>query len=228
MIDISNIDVYGFEAAIRGMRNPKNSWHLSDSCTCGYIECKKCIHRLDCPWPEGSSYFTSWCIGPNDLKLMQKLIAAGTDHRKFLRMMNVSMDIVAPLYWWKQFDTYKVGTVSNSCSTMHKITDKRFTIDDFSVEHLTEDSGNLMYKMVDMLNEYRDIYLQTKDKRYWWQLIQLLPSSYNQRRTVIVNYEVLMNMVRSRRNHKLDEWDVFCNKMLDEVPYFETLFNSSK
>lgn len=200
MIKIENIETFGWEAAIRGMRNPMNSWDKSDT---WFTE-------------HGAS------VGPNDLKLMKTLIKAGTDHRKFLRMINVTMDITAPLYWWKEFDTYKVGTVANSCSTMHKIHEKEFTMDDFSHEHVVD--SNLLWMIPYELNKYRDEYLKTKDKRYWWQMIQLLPSSYNQKRTVQLNYEVLMNMYKSRKNHKLDEWIDFCEE-IKKLPYLEEFIN---
>lgn len=201
MIKVENIDVYGFEVAIRGMRNPMNSWDKSDS---EFV-----------PWDN-----TDFEIGENDLKLMQNLCKAGSDHRKFMRMINVTMDITAPLYWWKEFDTYKVGTVANSCSTMHKIHAKEFTLEDFSYEHL--DTGwyaCLNETIIPLLNKARDKFIETKDKYYWWQLIQLLPASYNQRRTVQLNYETLLNMYRARKNHKLDCWKDFC-KTIEELPYF--------
>lgn len=207
MIKIDNTDVFGWEAAIRGMRNPLNSWAKSDS-----------------GWEDGD-----YIIGNNDLALMRSLSKAGTDHSKFLRMINVTCDITAPLYWWKEYDTYKVGTVANSCSTMHKIHDKEFTTDDFSHEHLfdedciggTEYFGRLVSVITD-LNEAREEYLETKDKRYWWQMIQLLPSSYNQKRTVQLNYQVLKNMYFARKNHKLDEWKSFC-EWCETLPYFKEI-----
>lgn len=206
MIKIENVDVYGFESAIRGMRNPKNSWDRSDS---------KYEMYVDGEW--------HYEIGENDLALMKNLSAAGTDHAKFLRMINVTMDITAPLYWWKEFDTYKVGTVANSCSTMHKIQDKEFTIDDFSVENLYEDViQNPFNKIIDCLNFFRELYLLNKDKDDWWQMIQLLPSSYNQKRTVQLNYQVLKNMYFARRNHKLDEWHTFCDT-ISTLPYFKEI-----
>lgn len=234
MIQIENDEVYGWEAAIRGMRNPMNSWDKSDSdfCNTWYDEeCpKNCVHHCVCN--ENTAHLI---VGKNDLARMKKLVKAGTDHRKFLRMINVTVDITAPLYWWKQFDTYKVGTVRDSCSTMHKITAKEFTIDDFSHEHL-ETTGNTHAKLsvgeydtllhpysllqitVAVLNSNRNMYLQTKDKKYWWQMIQLLPSSYNQRATVQLNYEVLLNMYHSRKTHKLDEWRTFC-EWIEKLPY---------
>lgn len=212
MIKIENYEVAGWEHAIRGMRNPLNSWDKSDS-----------------------ELYGGYCVGPNDLDLMKRLVRAGTDHRKFMRMIVVYMDITAPLYWWKEFDTYKVGTVANSCSTMHTIHKREFTFDDFSYDQLLEDEKvviasdgyelspiGLLGDIISMLNSYRDLYLQTKDKQYWWQMIQLLPSSYNQKRTVILNYEVLANVYKSRRNHKLDEWRELCEWM-KELPYSELI-----
>lgn len=214
MIKFENTEVMGWEAAIRGMRNPKNSWEKSDT---GYIkECSTCkyydeedeVCRAD-EW-SGQSINTENCyefkIGPNDLDLMRRLAAGGPVHAKYRRMITVYVDITAPLYWWKEFDTYKVGTVANSCSTMHKIHAKEFTIDDFSNEHLGNDSLSVLQFTIDHLNRARDAYLETKNKDHWWQMIQLLPSSYNQKRTVMLNYEVLANVYKSRRNHKLDEW----------------------
>ena len=222
----------GWEAAIRGMRNPMNSWEKSDS---GKIYWNGTWYTLD---PVIRSYFTDYgmnlLIGPNDLDLMKRLRNAGTDHRKFMRMIDVYVDITAPLYWWKEFDTYKVGTVANSCSTMHKIAAKEFTLDDFSCEHLfNEDNGeedqehyNLwldhMKSTVIMLNRARERYLETKNKKYWWLMIQLLPSSYNQKRTIMLNYEVLANMYHSRKNHKLDEWRTFC-EWIKTLPYSDII-----
>lgn len=210
MIKIENTEVVGWEAAIRGMRNPLNSWGKSDSV--------KCYVNANCPGICKNNV-SGICIGPNDLDLMKRLRNAGTDHRKFMRMITVYVDITAPLYWWKEFDTYKVGTVANSCSTMHKIHAKEFTLDDFSHEHLYLPLQDLR-PTIDLLNTYRERYLETKDKSDWWQLIQLLPSSYNQRRTVMLNYEVLANIYKSRRNHKLDEWHVFC-EWIENLPYSE-------
>lgn len=208
MIKFENIEAFGWEAAIRGMRNPMNSWDKSDS---SFI-----FPRGGVPLP------ALFKIGPNDLKLMQSLIRAGTDHSKFMRMINVTVDITAPLYWWKEFDTYKVGTVANSCSTMHKIHSKEFSLDDFSYEHLDGYSIDLLEQIIDRLNDNRKHYNETKDKDYWWQMIQLLPSSYNQKRTVQLNYQVLRNVYFSRRNHKLDEWHDFCD-MIKSLPYAEEL-----
>ena len=224
MLKIEKAETYGWEAAIRGMRNPKNSWDKSDSewkYYCG-----------------GDCYSGVFVIGKNDLDLMMRLRNAGTDHRKYLRMITVYCDITAPLYWWKECDTYKVGTVANSCSTMHKIHAKEFTLDDFSHEHLTiRQSTDILKETVDALNVFRDVYLNggilryengnmrcfgKKDKEIWWQMIQLLPSSYNQRRTVMLNYEVLANMYKSRCNHKLDEWHTVCD-WIETLPYSELI-----
>lgn len=208
MIKIENVEVVGFAAAIRGMRNPMNSWSKSDSCFCPNEPC--------C---EGNC---SMMIGPNDLDLMKRLRNAGTDHRKFMRMIAVYIDITAPLYWWKEYDTYKVGTVANSCSTMHKIAEKEFTLEDFSCEHLTPWNETVLANLIVELNANRDRYLQTKEKEDWWQMIQLLPSSYNQKRTVMLNYEVLANMYKSRKDHKLDEWRNFC-LWIKILPYSELI-----
>ena len=196
MIKIENIDVYGFEAAIRGARNPRNSWHLMDSCT-------------------NNGEFE---IGEKDYDLLRRLTIAGPEHRKWNRMVTVTMDITAPLYFFKEWDTYKVATVANSCSTMHKIQAKEFELDDFSHEHLI--SLRLLNDTIDELNYYRDIYNKTKDKKYWWQMIQNLPSSYNQKRTVHLNYETLGAMYRQRKHHKLTEWREFCS-MIERLPYSE-------
>lgn len=211
MIKFDNTEVFNFEGAIRGMRNPLNSWDKSDSKF--YVECADCGAdecRLDIP-----------SIGPNDLALMKRLIRAGSDHRKFMRQILVSVDITAPLYWWKEFDTYKVATVSNSCSTMHKIHDKRFTREDFSIEHLQD--FEIIDFIIDNLNSYRELYLEEKDKFYWWQMIQLLPTSYNQRRTITLNYETLYNIYGSRRNHKLDEWSIGFMDWIKSLPYANEL-----
>lgn len=225
MIKLENLEVLGWEHVIRGMRNPKNSWDKSDSFPavdcgkCGKIEregiCKK--EDRDC------SGFECFEIGPNDLSLMKKLRNAGTDHRKFMRMIVVYVDITAPLYWWKEFDTYKVGTVANSCSTMHKIHAKSFTLDDFSTEHLYPASLSCLSYTIDQLNGCRNLYLADKsNKEHWWQMIQLLPSSYNQKRTVMLNYEVLANMYHSRKYHKLDEWVDFCS-WIEKLPHSELI-----
>lgn len=240
MIKIENVvapSTEQWEAIIRGCRNPMNSWSKSDSY-----------------YPEEYRYgdlpSDAVDIGDNDLNLMKRLCNAGTDHRKFMRMIPVYLDIIAPLYFWKEFSTYKVGTVANSCSTMHKIHAKEFTLEDFSYEHLLDgkglkvshednctpdesDSGfrlsgkELLKTTVNTLNYYRRIFLETKDKKYWWQLIQLLPSSYNQRRTVMLNYEVLANMYKSRRNHKLNEWRTFCD-WIEGLPYSELITGKKK
>ena len=196
MIKIENIDVYGFEAAIRGARNPMNSWDRMDSCyNNGEFE-----------------------IGENDYKLLKNLTIAGSEHRKWNRMVTVTMDITAPLYWWKEYDTYKVGTVANSCSTMHKIQAKKFEMSDFSVEHLR--SLRVMHEVIDELNFYRDKFNKDKKKEDWWEMIQLLPTSYNQKRTVHLNYEVLGTIYHQRRHHKLDEWVEFCDT-IKTLPYSE-------
>lgn len=245
MLKIENAQVVGWEHAIRGMRNPMNSWDKSDSYrsdSCGRIGCEDCEY-----WDDGCTDTSPfpYVLGLNDHKLMTDLRNAGTDHRKYLRMITVYLDITAPLYWWKEYDTYKVGTVANSCSTMHKIDAKEFTLDDFSCEHLLDsyfgeeseaniDVGDGEYTpvavldlIVDALNLYRLKFLETKDKKYWWQMIQLLPSSYNQRRTVMLNYEVLANMYKSRRNHKLDEWHTFCD-WIESLPYSELITGKVK
>lgn len=217
MLKIENTETYGWEAAIRGMRNPKNSWDKSDS---------------EWKYYGGDCYNGVFVIGKNDLDLMMRLRNAGTDHRKYLRMITVYCDITAPLYWWKECDTYKVGTVANSCSTMHKIHAKEFTLNDFSHEHLNSHAIEVLKKTIDELNNYRDfcvawegcginlkkMYELSDRKDAWWQMIQLLPSSYNQKRTVELNYEVLANMYKSRKNHKLDEWHTLCD-WIKELPY---------
>ena len=243
MIKFENIEVVGWEHAIRGMRNPKNSWQKSDSYTCyatGGCHC------------EEESYINGVChgvtLGENDHDLMMRLRNAGTDHRKFMRMIVVYADVIAPLYWWKEFDTYKVGSVANSCSTMHKIHAKEFTLEDFSYEHLLEQKDvhvpndsccnwnwegcgviapiDILEETVNMLNKAREMFLETKDKKYWWQMIQLLPSSYNQRRTVQLNYEVLANIYKSRKDHKLDCWRDFCS-WIETLPYSELITGQS-
>lgn len=224
MLKIENVDVMGWEAAIRGMRNPLNSWDKSDS---GYVYADKVTsaHIVTEDYGDGIPFV----IGTNDQDLMKRLHNAGTDHRKFMRMIAVYVDITAPLYWWKEFDTYKVGTVANSCSTMHKIADKEFMLEDFSCEHLNKETRYLFAQIVNYLNISRDCYnsaIKDKDaewaKDYWWQMIQLLPSSYNQCRTVMLNYEVLANMYRSRKNHKLDEWHTLCD-WIKGLPYSELI-----
>lgn len=230
MIKIENVETCGWEAAIRGMRNPKNSWAKSDSGICfDTIACHTC--RADRNHCKSRMENKEFVVGYDDMNLMTRLRNAGTDHRKFMRMITVYLDITAPLYWWKEFDTYKVGTVANSCSTMHKIADKKFTIDDFSHEHLgysccTENEFdnpmNTLEQVIIVLNGCRDKYIATNNKFWWWQLIQLLPSSYNQRRTIMLNYEVLANIYKSRQNHKLDEWHELC-AWIKTLPYSELI-----
>lgn len=219
MINLQYADIWGFEHAVRGMRNPMNSWDKSDT----FVDSDLVL------------------LGKKDKELMKRLIHAGTSHRKFLRQIFVSVDITAPLYWWKEFDTYKVGTVSNSCSTMHKIHDKEFTIDDFSHEHLINSACMEIQEMkkvrvspmqsmltaIECLNSYRELYLETRDKKYWWQMIQLLPSSYNQKRTITMNYENLLNIYETRRNHKLDEWKDFC-KWIERLPNAELITGTTE
>ena len=222
MIKIDNIDVWGFEHAIRGMRNPKNSWDKSDSYMCDDRHCGgRCCHEAiaekDCTQPDG------YHIGKNDLDLMKRLYKSGTEHRKYLRQIFVSMDITAPLYWWKEFDTYKVGTVANSCSTMHKIAAKEFELDDFSHEHLCEGALIILEKLIYSLNTFREAYLDTANKEHWWQLIQLLPSSYNQKRTITMNYENVMTIIKQRSGHKLDEWRTLVNIFYWELPYIKEI-----
>lgn len=219
MIKVEAIEVFGIEGAMRGMRNPLNSWDKADTTVSDDI--------LE--------------IGENDLNLATRLIKAGTEHRKFLRMIHVQMDVIAPLYWWKEADTYKVGTTTNSCSTMHKIAAKEFTLDDFSHEHLIDDQDDfenengqvssykdfLYYDVLDVLNTARRQYLETKDKKYWWQMIQLLPSSYNQRRTWDMSMETLLSILHQRKNHKLDEWNEFREICLEQVPYLKEFYEAS-
>lgn len=246
MLKIEHSDVVGWEHAIRGMRNPMNSWEKSDS---EFITADGDHHDItgnSGPW-YGEDGWSENLIGPNDQKLMTQLAKAGTDHRKFMRMITVYLDITAPLYWWKEFDTYKVGTVANSCSTMHKITAKEFDVNDFSHEHIEELDGDeysmsydWLLRTVDILNYYRKKYntaseklkrditnaerkhVLAQQKLFWWQMIQLLPSSYNQKRTVMLNYEVLANIYKSRRNHKLDEWHTLCD-WIETLPYSELI-----
>ena len=219
MITLKYADIWGFEHAVRGMRNPMNSWDKSDT----FVD------------------YDLVLLGNKDKELMKRLVHAGPSHRKFLRQIFVSVDITAPLYWWKEFDTYKVGTVANSCSTMHKIHDKEFTIDDFSHEHLINSACMEIQEMkkvrvspmqsmltaIECLNSYRELYLETRDKKYWWQMIQLLPSSYNQKRTITMNYENLLNIYETRRNHKLDEWKDFC-KWIERLPNAELITGEEK
>lgn len=246
MLKIEHSDVVGWEHAIRGMQNPMNSWEKSDS---EFITADGDHHDItgnSGPW-YGEDGWSENLIGPNDQKLMTQLAKAGTDHRKFMRMITVYLDITAPLYWWKEFDTYKVGTVANSCSTMHKITAKEFDVNDFSHEHIEELDGDeysmsydWLLRTVDILNYYRKKYntaseklkrditnaerkhVLAQQKLFWWQMIQLLPSSYNQKRTVMLNYEVLANIYKSRRNHKLDEWHTLCD-WIETLPYSELI-----
>lgn len=237
MIKIENVDVVGWESAIRGMRNPMNSWDRSDS----YYHCEieegveSCEECQWCPNPNDKHLV----VGNNDLDLMKRLAKAGTDHRKFMRMIVVYADVTAPLYWWKEADTYKVGTVRNSCSTMHKILEKEFTLDDFSHDRLLV--VEKLETIIDWLNKYRDIYVnwdkhrsyvdsngvELNKKDIWWQLIQLLPSSYNQKATLMLNYEVLANIYHNRKNHKLDEWVEFC-KWIESLPYSELITGDKK
>ena len=229
MIAFQHTEVVGWEAAIRGMRNAWESWDKSDSTPCNYPNrCVPECRRYTCT--VGDHYY----VGPNDLDLMTRLRNAGADHRKFMRMITVYVDITAPLYWWKEFDTYKVGTVANSCSTMHTIHKKDFTLDDFSCEHILDETFTaevipkvILEATIKCLNENRVHYLSTKDKKYWWQMIQLLPTSYNQKRTIMLNYEVLANIYKSRRDHKLDEWREFCC-WIEELPYAELIMGSKK
>ena len=268
MLKIEKTEVVGWEAAIRGMRNPMNSWEKSDS---NYrpILCKRCDNCMSyqleqwddceqCEVEQQTNAHNGFMIGPNDLNLIMNLRAAGIDHRKFMRMIEVYLDITAPLYWWKEYDTYKVGTVANSCSTMHKIAAKEFTVDDFSCEHLLDEESLPPYEervnidhceplaAIDVngqwcyytpktflnmtchvLNHFRELYLKTKEKKYWWQMIQLLPSSYNQKRTIMLSYEVLANIYKSRRHHKLDEWHNFCD-WIESLPYSELITGEKK
>lgn len=241
MIKLEKSEVMGWDHAIRGMRNPMNSWDKSDSSFCSITSIGDCRNPKEFLLCEDCG-IRDVTMGPNDLKLMQNLVKSGTDHSKFMRMITVYVDITAPLYWWKEFDTYKVGTVANSCSTMHKIQAKEFTLDDFSCEHLIDYTScdeqedifiqghptalcggvQLLSLTINVLNLYRKQFIETKDKTYWWQMIQLLPSSYNQKRTVMLNYQVLRNMYFSRRNHKLDEWQVFC-EWIESLPYAKEL-----
>lgn len=201
MLKIENVSTSGWKAAIRGMRNPKNSWAQIDSAVVN-----------------GNSLV----VGDNDYDLMYRLASAGTDHGKFMRMIHVQCDVTAPLYWWKEADQYKVGTVTDSCSTMHKIHAKEFTLDDFSHEHLNDESAEYLSNLVELLNRYRELFLKNKNKSWWWQMIQLLPSSYNQLRTWDLNYAVLKNIYHARHNHKLDEWHDFCD-WIESLPYSDLI-----
>lgn len=234
MIKIENYEVVGWEHAIRGMRNPMNSWSKSDSersvfryneeefYSCPYDDCDGCHNWNEndgaCERPDWENFR----VGPNDYDLMTRLAKGGPVHAKYRRMITVYLDITAPLYWWKEFDTYKVGTVANSCSTMHKIHAKEFTLDDFSHEHLSIDERYLLEAIIEYLNQNRKEYIETDDKQHWWNLIQLLPTSYNQKRTVMLNYEVLTNIYHSRTGHKLQEWHVFCD-WIKKLPYSELI-----
>lgn len=212
MLKIENVEICGFPAAIRGMRNPKNSWAKSDS-------------DFTSDLAKEMSIESEFHLGSNDFKLMETLASAGTDHRKFMRMIAVYLDVIAPLYWWKEYDTYKVGTVANSCSTMHKIAEKEFTLEDFSHEHLEPDAINVLEDVIHTMNVHRQWFNEgsfARSKNDWWQMIQLLPSSYNQRRTLMLNYEVLANIYNARRNHKLDEWHTFCD-WIEGLPYAELI-----
>ena len=246
MIKIENVQVVGWEPAIRGMRNPKNSWDRMDSALCrrNTDDCKV-MPACDCP-KDGTFDEDYYCIGENDHDLMMRLAKGGPVHAKYRRMIVVYLDITAPLYWWKEFDTYKVGTVANSCSTMHKIHDKEFTLEDFSCEHLVGPAKILLTKTIEFLNLYRDLFVNGDEldpacqnplggapvtrldvynmtkKDAWWQMIQLLPTSYNQKRTIMLNYEVLVNMYESRKGHKLDEWRDFC-EWIETLPYSEII-----
>ena len=228
-----------WQSIIMSIRNPMNSWKKSDSRICPGMNCDHCnFWTLDMSRCSQNYCEGDFVIGPNDLNLMKRLCKSGTDHRKFMRMITVYADIIAPLYWWPEYDTYKIGTVTNSCSKMHKIADKEFTMEDFSKEHLLNEplyfyDGMdvdekrfypviLLYNIVESLNLCRKLYIQTKDKTYWWRMIQLLPSSYNQKRTVMLNYEVLANIYKSRKDHKLDEWREFC-KWIETLPYSELI-----
>lgn len=230
MIKFENTEVMGWEAAIRGMRNPMNSWENSDSGICfDTVACHTC--RADRNHCKSRMENKEFVVGYDDMNLMTRLRNAGTDHRKFMRMITVYVDITAPLYWWKEFDTYKVGTVANSCSTMHKIAEKEFTIEDFSCEHLENSCLVHLKETIKLLNEVRDVchWCNTDAKKEWWrQMIQFLPSSYNQKRTVMLNYEVLANIYKSRNNHKLDEWSVGFMDWIKSLPYSELITGKEK
>ena len=225
MIKIENVETFGWEAAIRGMRNPKNSWAKSDSHKCPCADWDG-----DCPMVMNENEPAKgcdpdkyrFCVGENDFHLMQALANSGPDDGKFLRMIHVQLDVTAPLYWWKEADQYKVGTVTDSCSTMHKIHAKEFDVNDFSHEHLTDGNLNWLLATIGVLNDNREHFVETKEKYFWWQLIQLLPSSYNQRRTCDLNYAVLRNIYHARRNHKLDEWRELC-AWIKTLPYSELI-----
>ena len=225
MIKLENVVLASpeqMEFIIEGMRNPMNSWEKSDSDICNPTE--KCYYSCNKVGCVDADHFH---LGENDHSLMQRLSNAGIEHRKYMRMMPVYVRITAPLYWWKEFDTYKIGTVANSCSTMHKIAEKEFTLEDFSTEHLASQTRQVLEITIDDLNDSRSIYLKTKNKGDWWQMIQLLPSSYNQTRNVMMNYEVLANIYRQRKNHKLDEWREFC-KWIESLPYSELIVDGEE
>lgn len=222
MIKIDRTNTYGWEAAVRGMRNPMNSWDKSDSHYCWEPQypgggCFGCELNSD-----HNCRVDKYVVGAADLDLMKRLIKSGTDHSKFLRMIGVTCDLTAPLYWWKEYDTYKVGTVANSCSTMHKIHAKKFEREDFSTDHLIPRMKEVLDVTIANLNACRGNFLETQDKKWWWQMIQLLPTSYNQKRTVQLNYAVLRNIYHSRKNHKLDEWHTFC-RWIEGLPYSELI-----
>lgn len=243
MLKIEKTDIHGWEAAIRGARNSFNSWDKSDSeyLSCFEANAENRTRHTVCKdsWKIQSGVYH---VGDADLALMKKLAKAGPSHAKYRRFITVTMDVTGPLYWWKEMDTYKVGTVGNSCSTMHKIADKEFTEEDFSFDHIIDevtnsqcytyrdtewDAGDVTDLLIGILNHYRDLYLETKDKKYWWQMIQLLPSSYNQKRTLLVNYEVLANIYHQRKGHKLDEWRTFC-EWIEGLPMSEIITGDEK
>ena len=227
MIKVENIDFWGFEHAIRGMRNPMNSWDKSDSFSCAdRLTCEGCPCEGVDDTCNSTVGMENIIVGKNDLDLMRRLYKAGTEHRKYLRQISVSMDITAPLYWWKEADTYRIGVTANSCSTMHKIHAKEFELDDFSHEHIVGDvSCKAFDAMLESLNFNRYMFLDTKDKKWWWNMIQLLPSSYNQRRTVTMNYENVMTIIKQRSGHKLDEWNQFV-ETLKGLPYITEIMEN--
>ena len=230
MIKIENFDVFNLEGAIRGMRNPMESWDKSDTATCGSIACCECrFNSINC---DEILNIGDTIIGEKDLELMKRLYKAGSDHSKFMRQIFVSMDITAPLYWWKEFDTYKVGTVANSCSTMHTIHKRPLTVDDFSHEHLSSRSYEALEGLICVINESRRRIVEDvdeKDKKYhWWQMIQLLPSSYNQKRTVTMSYANLAAIIKARGCHKLNEWIIFCAEMLTNAPYLAEIIKGEE
>lgn len=223
MIKIEAVDVWGFKHAVRGMRNPMNSWDKSDSVWCDPNGCNHCHQNSEhCENAVVGDPDQNFGLGSADLDLMHRLFVGGTEHRKFMRMIHVSMDVTAPLYWWKEYDTYKVSTVANSCSTMHKIHSKESTLDDFSTDHLTPVSMDILNITIGQLNVARDYFISTKDKSAWWQMIQLLPSSYNQKRTLDFNYETAVQIIRQRTGHKLDEWHKFVDVLWD-LPYMREI-----